>query len=105
MSRNNDGVGAFTTTEALFMIDEYDGTIIQPTVSRKMKKRIESGLSEIMETLKGSSMSIISGVYHPHCLGFLSCLNNNYYHFSKYLDPNKLAFTKKEVQQNYKHEI
>ena len=74
----DDGVGNFTTSEALFMIDEYDGTIIRPTVRTEMKERIEDGLRSIMETLKGSSKSIICGVYHPHCLGFLSSKLNNY---------------------------
>ena len=37
INQNDDGVGDFTTTEALFMIDEYDGTIIQPTVRPEMK--------------------------------------------------------------------
>ena len=44
MSRSDDGSGTFTTSEALFMIDEYDGTIIRPTVRTEMKERIEDGL-------------------------------------------------------------
>ena len=44
VNQRDPAVGNFTTSEALFMIDEYDGTIIRPTVRPEMKERIEDGL-------------------------------------------------------------
>ena len=37
VNQRDPAVGEFKLTEALFMIDEYDGTIIQPTVRPEMK--------------------------------------------------------------------
>ena len=50
-------------------------------------------LNDFLKAFKAHKC-IIAGVYHPQTLGFDLSVANSYDHFSTYINPNKIAFTR-----------
>ena len=75
------------------MIDEYDSVFRNPDFSYEEKVMHKTKLNSFLKGLK-SKKCIIAGVYHPQTLGFDLSVVNSYDHFSTYINPNKIAFTR-----------
>ena len=75
------------------MIDEYDSTFRNSGFNQEYKEIYKNKMNDFLKTFKPHKC-IIAGVYHPQTLGFDLSVANSYDHFSTYINPNKIAFTR-----------
>ena len=75
------------------MIDEYDSVFRNQDFSYEEKVMYKTKLNDFLKAFKPHKC-IIGGVYHPQTLGFDLSVANSYDHFSTYINPNKIAFTR-----------